>query len=98
MRSEELHFRLNVIVTTAVFLATCLALPVFAMNPIISLIGAVWLVATCVVTRILEYYNPREIIEKPVTVASLGFFSERNRVISDRVISDSVELPLTNNL
>jgi len=52
---EHIHYEkqrlyLSVATTSALFLGMCLSLPVVAVSPIIPLIGACFIVATCIIT------------------------------------------------
>lgn len=79
---EKIRLGIHVTATVAIFIAMCFLAPAFAMNPLIPLIGAIWLVAVSIVSFILakalEQYRPKDTIEKPSGVVSLGFFSKNN--------------------
>ncbi|MCL9684441.1 hypothetical protein [Legionella maioricensis] len=76
---EKLRLGLSVATTTAVFIAMCFALPMFAVNPVIPFIGALLLIAIWVasytLTLRLEQYRPNDAVERPSNVATLGFFA-----------------------
>lgn len=106
MYFEMMRLGMHVAQTTAIFLATCFAIPAFAVNPIIPLIGAVWMVAICLVgfifTRVLENYRPQDNVEKAPGLLSFGLFAKNTTVkkdfrqdINHEVVTESV---LDNNL
>lgn len=97
MHFEMVRLGMNIASTTAIFLAMCFAIPAFAINPIIPLIGAVWLVAICVVgfsfTRILEYYRPSDNVEKASGIHSFGLFAKRT--MNKNLIPTEPQLDMT---
>lgn len=78
---EKLRLGLSVAGTSAVFIAMCFALPMFAVNPIIPFVGALLLIAIWVasysLTQVLEKYRPNDTVEKPSNVATLGLFASK---------------------
>lgn len=103
---EKLRLGINVTVAAALFIAMCFAIPAFVLNPIIPLIGAIWLVAVSLVsfilTKVLEQHRPKDTIEKPSGVVGLGFFSKAKTESSPKLIPTedqiATELVATNNL
>lgn len=95
-------FRLaiNVTTLTVIFLAMCFAIPAFALNPVIPLIGATCLVAVSlvsfIVSRCQEQDRPNDAIEKSSGVSSLGLFKKNKEQKSseraDNLLSPSANL------
>ncbi len=79
------RFRLgsHVTTTTLIFLAMCCALPMFAMNPIIPLIGAICLVTICFInfalTEMLNARRPVDTIDRSTALSKWGFFGNKER-------------------
>lgn len=101
IRFEIIRLGLNVATVTAIFLAMCFAIPALASNPVIPLVGAIWLVAICFVSfilnQILERYRPDENFQKAPGVATLGLFS-KNNVKNKPMLSDLKDIPTELNL
>jgi hypothetical protein len=78
---ERLRLGFSIATTSAVFVAMCFALPMFAVNPVIPFIGALLLIAIWVasysLTQVLERYRPNDAVERPANVATLGFFAPK---------------------
>lgn len=82
---EKMRLGLGIGAAITIFLGMCLALPALALNPIVPFIGAVIIIITwiCVyyLTQQLEQYQPKDNLEKPVSVAKLGFFAKNNNQV-----------------
>jgi hypothetical protein len=76
---EQMRFSIHVTGTVLIFAAMALALPVLAVNPIVLLASAVFLLllwgVSLALTRKLETYRPKDAIEVPTNVSKIGFFS-----------------------
>lgn len=81
---EQLRLGLSVLSTSCIFFAMSLALPMFAVSPILPLISAILLVligvASYALTLHLDKIRPKDTIENPVSVAELGIFAKNNKV------------------
>lgn len=79
---EKLRLGLSLSAAISIFFGMCLAIPFLALNPIVPFVGAVIVIITwiCVynLTRQLEQYRPKDNLEKPASVAKLGFFAKNN--------------------
>ncbi len=100
---EKIRLGIHVASTTAIFIAMCFAIPAFALNPMIPLIGAIWLVAVSIVgfilSKWLEDYRPKDAIEKPSGVVSLGLFAKPKAERAPKVDEDiEMDVVPVNNL
>ncbi|WP_050805521.1 hypothetical protein [Legionella drancourtii] len=80
---EMLRLGSHLIITMAIFLATCCAASLFAAMPIIPMIGAVSLVLVCLINfalvPILNHYRPKDMVEVPAEgIRKLGFFAKKD--------------------
>lgn len=79
MRYEFLRLGVTVVQTIGVCAAMILALPVFAANPFIPLVGAIWLVSICFITWgmavYVEKFKPKEELVKSPALSKQGFFA-----------------------
>jgi len=82
---EKLRLGLTVGNTIAILIAMGFAAPVFAINPVIPLIGAVLLVLICIIsftlTRMVENYRPKDNLEPPTNLEKMGFFARQDTSI-----------------
>jgi hypothetical protein len=78
---EQYRLISHLITTVAIFLCICCALPIFAANPIIPVIGAICLAMICVInfalTEEIAKSRPVDTIERSPALAKLGFFSKK---------------------
>ena len=78
---EQYRLVSHLITTVAIFLAICCALPIFAANPIIPVVGAICLAMICVInfalTEEIAESRPVDTIERAPALAKLGFFSKK---------------------
>ncbi len=79
---EWLRLGTHVSMTTAVFLAACCAAPLFALNPVIPLIGAFTLLLLCfanfALREVINIHRPANMVALPDgKVSNLGFFAQR---------------------
>ena len=79
---EQLRFSLHVTGTILIVAAMSVALPLLALNPILLLASAIFLLLlwgiNYTLTRKLDDYRPKDTIEVPANVSKLGFFAEKN--------------------
>lgn len=102
---EQFRLRSHVATTVLIFLSMCLALPIFAVNPIIPLIGAICLVAVCfinfAITEEVAKSRPRDTIDRASALSKLGFFSNNQQTtINLNLISEDEkeDMELDNSL
>lgn len=99
IRFEQMRLSLSVGVTTAIFVAMVLAIPVLAVNPWFPLIGAGLLLVTWVInyvlTQKLEHYRPRDAVPQTSNLTKFGIFAAKPELQdlqlepSDELIPDS---------
>ena len=81
---EYLRLGLSVANAIGVFFAMSVALPIFALDPIVSLIGAFFIVGfwttSFILTTIIEQKRPQDEVEIPVKVSTLGFFAGKKEI------------------
>lgn len=87
IKFEQLRLGLSVCATTSIFIVMCLAIPPFAVNPIIPLIGAILLlviwVASFTLTRTIEQYRPNDTVEMPSKLTKIGFFAKKQESLPE---------------
>ncbi|KTD42970.1 hypothetical protein [Legionella parisiensis] len=78
---EKFRLGSHVATTVFIFLGMCMALPVFAVNPILPLIGALILVTVCIVnfalTEEVANRRPRDTLDRSSALSRLGLFSAK---------------------
>ena len=94
---ERLRLGLSIATTSAVFIAMCFDLPMFAVNPVIPFIGALLLIAIWVasysLTQVLERYRPNDALERPANIATLGFFAKPQKTAAPASPELTSDLP-----
>lgn len=102
MHFEMMRLGLNVASVTAIFLAMCFAIPAFVVNPVIPLIGAIWMVAICLVgfvlPRLLECYRASDNLHKVSGVVTMGFFSKKSVEKTPESVENVVESKAVNSV
>lgn len=97
IKFETLRLGSHVLSTLGIFLAMCCAAPIFALNPVIPLVGALCLVIICLINfalvPILNHKRPKDIIDAPSGVAELGIFGKPKKrpVASLPVLDNNLE-------
>jgi hypothetical protein len=80
---ERLRLGSHVTTTTIIFFAMCCSAPLFAVNPIIPLVGAIVLVAVCLINfalvQIINERRPKDTVEIPSGITKLGFFAKQGQ-------------------
>ncbi|HHF7367646.1 TPA: hypothetical protein ACPSKY_002786 [Legionella bozemanae] len=78
---EQFRLGSHVATTVFIFLGMCMALPVFAVNPILPFIGALILVTVCLVnfalTEEVANRRPRDALDRSFALSRLGLFSTK---------------------
>ncbi|KTD72562.1 hypothetical protein [Legionella tucsonensis] len=78
---EQFRLGSHVATTVFIFLGMCMALPVFAVNPILPFIGALILVTICIInfslTEEVTKRRPRDTLDRSSALSKLGLFSTK---------------------
>ncbi|STY31519.1 Uncharacterised protein [Legionella wadsworthii] len=78
---EQFRLGSHVATTSFILLGMCMALPIFAVNPIIPFIGAVILVMVCFanfqITEEIARRRPQDTFDKASALSKLGFFNTK---------------------
>jgi hypothetical protein len=85
IKFELLRFGAHTLSTLWIFLASFFMTPLFAVNPITPLIGAVFLVLVClvnfIVNALINHYRPKDTLDIPSEeIKKLGFFAQKNEL------------------
>jgi hypothetical protein len=102
---ELIRLSWSIIMAASIFFATCLVIPGLAVNPVVPLIGAVWLVAisltNLVMLRLLDDYRPIDDVAQASCTYKKKFFdgSVGKKVSADNLNNNSYNdtLNLNNN-
>ncbi|WP_392538556.1 hypothetical protein [Legionella sp. 227] len=82
---EQFRLGSHLTTTTLIFLAMCCALPIFAANPIIGVLGAIALVVICFVnfalTDAINESRPKDTLDRSSALSKLGFFGHKEPAI-----------------
>lgn len=94
IKFETLRLGSHALSAIGISLSMCCAAPIFALNPVIPLIGALCLVIICLINfalvPIINYKRPKDIIDAPSGVAELGIFGKpKNRPIESLPVLDN---------
>lgn len=97
IRFEQYRFTLHVTGNVLIFLAMGLALPVLAVNPVVILASAIFLMLlwaiTYALTQKLDNYRPKEAIEMDARVSQLGLFAaKKTRELESEPQHDKTEI------
>ncbi|MCW8484160.1 hypothetical protein OQJ14_12400 [Fluoribacter dumoffii] len=78
---EQFRLGSHIATTTLIFMSICCALPIFAVNPIIPVAGAICLALICVInfalTEMINDSRPKDTIDRTTALCKLGFFSDK---------------------
>ena len=80
---EQLRFGSHLLTTIGIFLSMACAIPLFPVNPVIPVVGAICLVLICFINfalvHVINEHRPQDTIEFSSGVTRLGFFSKKEQ-------------------
>ncbi|AWN73025.1 hypothetical protein LEAN103870_19475 [Legionella anisa] len=78
---EQFRLGSHVATTVFIFIGMCMALPIFAVNPILPFLGALILVSICLInfalTEEVANRRPRDTLDRSTALSKLGLFSTK---------------------